>query len=116
MFGISNWNKKREIKGLNKDAKLIIDHAIQTTRPERVIEIARLTSKHLEHAKITFGTTPVGFKRAIDEYKRLHNEARRQQDDISLSVFTLVQIYIRSEAIGPDCKPAMETIKTFING
>jgi|TARA_B110000438_G_C15622488_1_gene567194 hypothetical protein len=114
MFEFFAWKRKREVQGLNKDAQLIIEYAEQTTRPERVLEISRLTSLHLEHAIKIFGTTPIGLKRTIDEYKRLHNEARRQRDDISLSAFTLVQIYIRSKAVGKDCQPAIETIDTFM--
>jgi hypothetical protein len=114
MFEISAWKRKKEVQGLNKDAYLIIDYAEQTTRPERILEISRLTSQHLEHANKIFGTTPIGLKRALDEYKRLHNEARRQRDDISLSAFTLVQIYIRSKVIGKDCQLAIETIDTFM--
>ena len=114
MFKFSKWNRKRKVKGLIKDAQLIIDHVRQTTRPEKLKKIAIITSKHIEHAQKTFGETPTGFKRAIDEYKRLHNEARRQRDDISLSAFTLVQIYIRASAVGQECQPAKEIIKAFM--
>ena len=114
MFEFSTWNRKRKVQGLINDAQLIIDHIYQTTRPEKVIEIARITSQHIEHAQTTFGETVIGLKRAIDEYKRLHNEARRQRDDISLSAFTLVQIYFHSVAVGQECQPAKEIIKAFI--
>ena len=115
MFKFSAWKKRNKIQRLNKDASLIIDYVKQTTRPERVLEIARLITQHLEHAHNIFGTTPVGLKRAIDEYKRLHIEARRQCDDLSLSTFTLVLIYLRSEALGEDCFPAIEIIDTFLS-
>lgn len=114
MFGFSAWRKKSEVQRLNKGAPLIIEYARQTTRPESFKKIARLTAQHLEYAHKVFGTTPIGFKRTIDEYKRLHNEARRQRDNLSLSTFTLVLIYIRSEAMGQDCRLAIETIDAFI--
>jgi hypothetical protein len=114
MFRFSAWRKRNEIKQLNKDAPLIIEYARQTKRPESVLEIARLTSQHLDHAHKAFGTTPIGLNQAIDEYKRLHKQAHRQRDDLFLSALTLVLIYIRSEAMGQDCRPAIKTINTFL--
>ena len=114
MFGFTAWKRNSDIQRLNKDAPLIIDYARQTTRPERIRDIARLTAQHLDRARKIFEPTPIGLKRAIVEYQRLHNEARRQNDNVSLSAFTLVLIYIRAEGIGEDCRPALDTIDAFL--
>jgi len=80
----------------------------------RMREIAHLTARHLERSHKIFEHTPIGLKRAILEYRRLHNEARRQYDSVSLSAFTLVLIYVRAEGMGEDCRPAMDAIDAFI--
>ncbi len=114
MFGFLAWKRNSDIRRLNKDAPLIIEYARQTARPERIPEIARVTAEHLNRAHKIFEPTTIGLKRAILEYQRLHNEARRQRDDVSLSAFTLVLIYIRAENMGEDCRPALDTIDSFL--
>ena len=115
MLKFSAWAKNNEIKRLNKDAPLIIKYTKETVRPEKVPEVALLTRKHLDHAHSNFGTSEIGLKRTIDEYERLHKEARRQKDEISLTAFTLVLIYARSLNIGKDCSPAIKSIDSFIS-
>ncbi len=114
MFGFSAWKRSSDIRRLNKDAPIIIEYARQTTRPDRIREIARVTAQHLDRAHKIFEPTSIGLKRAIYEYQRLHNEARRQHDNVSLSAFTLVLIYIRAENMGKDCRPALDTIDAFL--
>ncbi len=114
MFGFSAWRRNSNIQRLNKDAPIIIEYARQTTRPDNMREIARLTAQHLERAHKIFEPTSIGLKRAIDEYQRLHKEARWQRDNVTLSVFTLVLIYIRAEGMGEDCRPAIDAIDDFI--
>ena len=114
MFGFFAWKRKSKIRQINKDAPIIIEHARQTFRSDKVREIVRVTAQHLGRARKIFEPTPIGRQRAIDEYKRLHREARRQQDDVSLSAFTLVQIYLRAEGMGEDCRPAINTIDAFL--
>ncbi|MBT3305080.1 MAG: hypothetical protein HN377_01215 [Alphaproteobacteria bacterium] len=114
MFGFSTWKRNSDIRRLNKDAPLIVEYTRQTTRAETVREVARVTAQHIGHARKIFEPTPIGLKRAIVEYERLHREARRQHDQISLSAFTLVLIYIRAEGFGEDCRPALDTIDAFI--
>ncbi|MBC8339114.1 MAG: hypothetical protein ISR51_09060 [Rhodospirillales bacterium] len=108
------WKKATDVRRLNKDAPIIIEHARQTLRPERMPEIAKATAEHLERSHKIFEPTSVGLKRAILEYQRLHQEARRQRDDVSLTAFTLVQIYIRAEDYGEVCRPALDTINAFL--
>jgi len=108
------WKRASDVRRLNKDAPTVLEHARQTFHPDRMKDIARVTAEHLEHSHKIFESTPVGLKRAILEYQRRHREARHQHDDVSLSAFTLVLIYIRAESFGEDCRPALDTIDAFL--
>ena len=79
-----------------------------------VRDAALMTAEHLARAHDIFESGVIGLKRGIDEYKRLHNEARRKRDDAALTAFTLVQIYLRAEIQGDACKPARDAIDQFI--
>jgi hypothetical protein len=114
MFGLFGDKSEKEIKQLNKDAQVIIDHARQTFRAELLRDIALQSGEHLGRARKVFEPNPIGLKRAIDDYKRLHQEARRQRQDVLLSAFTLVLIYLRSEQQGEPCQPARDIIDGFI--
>ena len=83
-------------------------------RTETIRAAALLTAGHLARAHAIFESGVIGLKRGIDEYKRLHNEARRKRDDAALTAFTLVQIYLRAEIQGEACKPARDAIDQFI--
>lgn len=114
MFGLFGNRSKGEIRRLNKDAGDIIEYACQSFPTETVRNAALMTAEHLARAHDIFESGVTGLKRGIDEYKRLHNEARRKRDDVTLTAFTLVQIYLRAEIQGETCKPAREAIDQFI--
>jgi len=114
MFGLFGNRSKGEIRRLNKDAGDIIEYARQSFRTKTVRDAALMTAEHLARAHDIFESGVTGLKRGIDEYKRLHNEARRKRDDAALTAFTLVQIYLRAEIQGETCKPAREAIDQFI--
>ncbi len=114
MFGLFGNKSEREARRLNRDAPVIIEHARQTFRGDRLRNIALRTAEHLERVHKVFEPNAIGLKRAILEYKRLHLEARNQHDEVSLSAFTLVLIYIRAEALGEAGGPAVHTIDDFI--
>ncbi len=114
MFGLFGDRKERKIKRINKDAQVILDHTHQTFRAEMVRDIALLTTEHLDRASKVFEPDAIGLKRAIVEYERLHQEAGRHHQDVSLSAFTLVLIYLHAEAQGEACQPARDTIDGFI--
>ena len=114
MFGLFGNKSEREARRLNRDAPVIIEHARQTFRGDRLRNIAIRTAEHLERAHRVFEPNAIGLKRAILEYERLHREARDHHDEVSLSAFTLVQIYIRAEALGEAGRPAVHTIDDFI--
>ncbi len=113
MFGLFGDRKEKEIKRLNTDARVILDHARQTFRPETVRDIAHLTAEHLDRARKVFEPNAIGLKRAIVEYERLHQEARQHRQDVALSAFTLVLIYLHAEVQGEACQPARDTIDGF---
>ena len=114
MFGLFGNRSKGEIRRLNKDAGDIIEYACQSFRTETVRDAALMTAEHLARAHDIFESGVIGLKRGIDEYKRLHNEARRKRDDVALTAFTLVQIYLRAEIQGETCKAARKAIDQFI--
>ncbi len=115
MFGLFGDKTKRQARRLNRDAPVIIEHARQTfRRGDTLRDIALRTAEHLERAHKVFEPNATGLKRAIMEYQRLHREARDHRDEVSLSAFTLVQIYIRAEALGDAARPAVRTIDDFI--
>ncbi len=116
MFGLFGDKTQRQARRLNKDAPVIIEHARQTFRGDTIRDIALRTTEHLERAHKVFEANAVGLKRAIMEYQRLHREARDHRDDVSLSAFTLVLIYIRAEALGEAGRPAVNAIDDFIAG
>ncbi len=114
MFGLFGDRSKGEIRRLNRDAGDIIEYARQSFRTETVRDAALLTAEHLARAHKLFEPEVIGIKRGIDEYKRLHSDARRKRDDAALTAFTLVQIYLRAEIHGQACKPARDAIDQFI--
>ena len=114
MFGLFGDKTQKKARRLNRDAPVIIEHARQTFRGNMLRDIALRTAEHLERAHKVFEPNATGLKRAIMEYERLHREARDQRDEVSLSAFTLVLIYIRAEDLGEVSRPAVDTIDDFI--
>jgi len=113
MFG-RFFGPEREIRRINKGALEVIDYARQCFKADTVKAIAQVTGEHLDRAHKVFESTPVGAKRAIVEYQRLHKEARNQRDDVTLTAFTLVILYIRAELQGDPCHPARDAIDAFL--
>ena len=114
MFGLFGDRSKGGIRRLNRDAGDIIEYAQQCFRTETVRDAALITAEHLDRAHEIFEPNDIGLKRGIDEYKRLHNEARRKRDDAALTAFTLVQIYLRAEIQGEACQPARDAVDQFL--
>jgi len=57
MFGFFAWKRKSKIRQINKDAPIIIEHARQAFRSDKVREIARVTAQHLDRAHKIFEPT-----------------------------------------------------------
>ena len=115
MFSLlKDYKTKHEIKQLNKDASAIIEYAYKSFRTETVRDAALMTREHLDRVATVYKGDPLGPKRAIVEYRNLHSEAQRRRDDVSLTAFTLLLIYLRAEVQGPPCLPARNAINQFI--
>jgi hypothetical protein len=105
----------REVKRLNRDAPNIVEYALQCFRPDVVRGIADATREHLERVHAHYPGSREGWKQAVADYERLHREARRARDDVTLTAFTFVLIYIRAEVQGEACRPARDAIDGFVD-
>lgn len=104
----------REVKRLNKDAPNIVEYARQCFRADMVRGIANATREHLARVHSAYPGNRDGWKQAVADYRRLHREARRRRDDVALTAFTFVLIYIRAEVQGEACQLARDTIDGFV--
>jgi hypothetical protein len=114
MFELFN-SKAREIRRLNRDAAVIIENARESYRSELVRDIAILIDEKIREAKTHCGDDALCLKRALDHFRRLHREARRRNQHVGLTAYTLVIIYLRGELLGPECAPAREAIDAFLD-
>jgi hypothetical protein len=105
----------REIKRLNKDAPNIVEYALQCFRREVIRGVANNTRQHLERVHAHYPGNLDGWKQAVADYERMHREARSKRDDVTLTAFTFVLIYIRAEVQGEACRPARDVIDAFID-
>jgi len=113
IFGLFGDKTAREAKQLNRDAPTIIEQAEQLYAPPRLRIMAETIVEFIERAHVRYGTAEIDLKRAHFDYKGLHKEARRKNDQVGLSAMTLVIIYIRAEMAGPQADPARAAIDTF---
>ena len=113
MFELFN-SKAREIRQLNRDAPVIIENARESYRSELVRDIAVLIHQKITEAKTNCGDDAVCLQRALDHFRRLHCEARRKNEHVGLTGYTLVIIYLRAELIGSECNPARAAIDGFL--
>jgi len=105
--------REREARQLIRDAPLIIEHAENMFSPESMTVVADLAREHIERAHSMYGTAEIDLKRALQDYKKLHKDARGRNDQRALSAMTLVIIYLRSELAGEAAAPARRTINDF---
>ena len=104
---------EREAKQLNRDAPLILEHARNMFSEGSMTVVADLAREHIERAHVQYGTQAIDYRRALQDYKRLHKDARGRNDQRALSALTLVIIYLRSEIAGEAAAPARDTINNF---
>ncbi len=114
MFRLFN-SKAREIRQLNRDAPLIIENARESYRSELVRDIAILVHQKISEAKSNCGDNVACLQRALDHFRKLHREARRKNEHVGLTAYTLIIIYLRAELIGPQCAPARTAIDGFLD-
>lgn len=114
VFGLFGNKTQREVKRLNKDAPNMVDYTNQCFRGERVREIAVETRRHLERAYAVYGTANIDLRRAIAEHETFHREARRNNNQVKLTAYTLSLIYLRAEVQGDPCAQARAAIDDFM--
>jgi len=114
MFGLFN-SKAREIHRLNRDAALVIENARESYRSELVRDIAILIHEKIGEAKTNCGDDVACLQRALDHFRKLHREARRRNEHVGLTAYTLIIIYLRAALIGPECAPAQDAIDGFVD-
>ncbi len=113
MFGFFN-NPKREARGLQRDAQVIIDNVSHTYQEQRVREIACQTRDDLAHVEMNCESNIGSLKRELDRHTSLHRDARRRQDSVALTAHTLVIIHIRASILGEPGQAVMELIGEFV--
>lgn len=113
IFGLFN-SKAREIRHLNRDAPTVIENARESYRSELVRDIAVLVHQKVVEAKNNCGEDPACLRRALDHFRRLHREARRRNEHVGLTAYTLIIIYLRAGLIGLECEPARAAIEAFL--
>lgn len=111
--GIFGDKKKRAARQLNLDATAIIEQAEQIYALPRLRIMAETVTDFIERAHVQYGTLEIDLKRAHFDYRGLHKEARRKNDQVGLTAITLVIIYIRAEINGPLANPARAAIEAF---
>ncbi len=106
-------NPRRDAKRLNRDAPAIIDSATKSFAADRVREIALQTLQHVGEANVHFEEHSESYDQVLYRFQQLHSESRRRMDQVGLTVFTLVIIYLRATALGGIADPAREAIDEF---
>ena len=114
IFGLLGGFKQRQSKQLNRDASVIIEQAETMFAEKTLSKIAAIVSKEKQRAHEVFGQKPVDLRRAHYEYRKLHKEARRHNNQAELTAMTLVIIHLRAEIAGIDAKPARTSIGEFL--
>lgn len=107
-------NPEREARRLNRDAPAIIDSASQSYPVERVRDIALMTMEHLGEARAHLEEHSESRESILHRFKQLHGEARRRNDQVALTAYTLVIISLRAEDLDPRADPALAAIDAFI--
>lgn len=108
------YSPAREIRRLNTDAPNIVQYALQCFTPAMVRGIANATREQLARVHSVYPGNQDGWELAVKDYQRLHRDARRSRDDVALTAYTFVLIYIRAEVHGEACRLARDTIDGFI--
>ena len=115
MLGLFGNKTEREIRRLNKDAPNIIEYSYQILSTETVRDAALMTAEHLEHVRQVYMGNSSGPERVIAKYKTHLKEAALRHDNVKLTAFALVVIYVRAEPHGEACAPARQAIDEFIS-
>lgn len=114
MFGWFRKSPEREIRRLNKDARDVVEMTDQGFGAAAARDVAVQIREFLQQAHDLAVGDPPNYDRFIDEYRRLHKDARDRHKPIKLTSLTLAIIYLRSEKHGAACAPARQAIDAFL--
>ena len=114
IFRLLGGLKQRQSRQLNRDASVIIEQAETMFVGSTLSKIATTVSTEMQRAHNVFGQKPVDLRRAHYEYRKLHKEARRRNNQAELTAMTLVIIYLRADIAGIDALSARTSIEQFI--
>lgn len=107
-------NPEREAGRLNRDAPAIIDSASRSFPVDRVRDIALMTMEHLGEAHAHLAEHTESLEAVLHRFKQLHGEARRRNDQVALTAYTLVIIHLRAKALDARAGAALAAIDEFI--
>ena len=112
---IFSWlfGKEREIRNLNSDSVAIVEMLHATLNTEQLRATAQAIRDNIHEAHQRSRSDPSAYAPIISHFRVLHQEARNRHQQRELSVYTLVIIYLRAEALGPGCKPARDAVDEF---
>ena len=111
-FKINKANKEAQ---LSKDASLIINQARDIFGSKDLLKISAMVSENLQRIEGQFGEKKIDLKRALIDCKRLHKNARYQNDQKVLSVMTLTIIFLHAKIVSGSPNIVCRKILDFID-
>ncbi len=114
IFSLFGGRKQHKAGQLNRDAPMIIEQAENMFTANSLSQIAVTVTVELKRAHDIFGRKPIDLQRAHYEYRKLHKEARRRNNQADLTAMTLVIIQLQAEIIGMEALQARTIIDQFI--
>jgi len=104
---------EREARGLQRDARLIIDDVCEAYRDQLLNEIAKQIYIDLLHIDRNCQSELGSRKRELERHTSLHRDARRKFNPVALTAHTLVIIHLRATALGEPGQGVIEVINEF---
>ena len=108
-------NKAKKEAELSKDASLIINQARDIFGLKDLSKISGMVLENLQRIDAQFGEEKINLKRALIDCKRLHKNARYQNDQKLLSVMTLIIIYLHAKISSGSKNIVCRKILNFID-
>ena len=105
-----------EGRRLTRDAAYIVNALTEEHYGPIRAEVAQDLRKDIDYTLETFvrKDETYGFKRAMDNLSRMHNEARKRRDQRALTSLTLAIIYLKAEKVGAPAQAARDAILAYL--
>ncbi|MCP5151508.1 MAG: hypothetical protein H6983_21985 [Ectothiorhodospiraceae bacterium] len=113
MWGLFR-SPEREARRLVRDARAVVEMAAAALPAPTTRAIASMAREHRDRALATVEAEPARREVLIGELRTRHREARRRRDDVELTAYTLVIIYLESLPLGARAADARATVDEFI--